>query len=117
METNETFDKTSKYLFMRQTLQVMISNTGTLKSEHIFGKLFFAGSVQQEEVVPDLLVFSPKLSNLKLEPDVFLFQKLGPDGDLLLLGPPSIPRSFGGLVVLPPAFPVGAVLLLRRRTA
>ena len=79
-------------------------------------RLFFAAGMKQEEVIPDLFVLSTKLGNLKLEADVFLLEQLSPDGHLLLLGPPSIPRPFGGLVVLPPSLPIGAVFLLRRRT-
>ena len=60
-------------------------------------------------MIADLLVFGAKLGNLELEPDVLLLQQLSPDGDLLLLGPASIPRSLGSLVVLPPTLPIGSV--------
>ena len=70
--------------------------------------------MQEEKVFTDLLVFGTKLGDLKLEPDVLLLKKLGPDGDLLLLGPASIARPLGSLVVLLPALPICAVFLSRQ---
>lgn len=68
------------------------------------------GLVLGEDVLgaPELL---PQVGHLLPQSRVLLLQEVGPDGDLVLLEPPSIPGTLRGQVVLPAAGPVFVILL------